>query len=398
MKNLPLTLFLEINNSSFIFSVGKNDEFNNFKVIESLAVPLDGIENKKIYDLEKVLKVLKKNVYNLEKKLNFSFNEIILILENFKFEFINLSGFKKLNGSQILRENITYIINALKSYVDKIETQKTIIHIFNSRFCLDNTKVENLPIGLFGNFYTHELSFTLIDINDYKNIKNVFEKCNLKIKRIFHKGFVKGAFISNKNKDCDTFLHINIGDENSKVFYFENNSLKFEQSFEFGSNIIVRDISKITSLNIDIIKKILIKEKFNEKMKDSELVEKEYFIENNYRKIKKNLIYQISLSRIQEISEIFFKKNINLCHYNKKTKNIFLECNDKVQLQSFEEIYKSVFFSGSNIVYENLNDFPNESVLGTANNLVHFGWKKEAIPVSRPQKSIIGKLFDAIFS
>ena len=44
--------------------------------------------------------------------------------------------------------------------------------------------------------------------------------------------------------------------ENFKIFYFENNSLKFEQSFEFGSNIIISDISKITSLNIDIIKKI----------------------------------------------------------------------------------------------------------------------------------------------
>ena len=39
-------------------------------------------------------------------------------------KFINLSGFMKLNGSQILRENITYILNILKSYVDRIETKK----------------------------------------------------------------------------------------------------------------------------------------------------------------------------------------------------------------------------------------------------------------------------------
>ena len=28
----------------------------------------------------------------------------------------------------------------------------------------------------------------------------------------------------------------------SKIFYFENNSLKFEQNFNFGINIILKDI------------------------------------------------------------------------------------------------------------------------------------------------------------
>ena len=49
-------------------------------------------------------------------------------------------------------------------------------------------------------------------------------------------------------------FYIKIQEYNSKIFYFENNSLKYEQNFEFGSNIILKDISKITSLKIDIIK------------------------------------------------------------------------------------------------------------------------------------------------
>ena len=44
-------------------------------------------------------------------------------------KFINLSGFMKLNGSQILRENITYILNILKSYVDRIETKKSFTYL-----------------------------------------------------------------------------------------------------------------------------------------------------------------------------------------------------------------------------------------------------------------------------
>ena len=99
-------------------------------------------------------------------------------MEKFNPTYVNVSGYKRLNGSQISRENITYILNTLKSYVDLIETKKTIIHIFNTNFYLDNKRIENLPIGLFGDFYSHELSFILMNSNDKKNLKTIFHKSN----------------------------------------------------------------------------------------------------------------------------------------------------------------------------------------------------------------------------
>ena len=38
-----------------------------------------------------------------------------------------------------------------------------------------------------------------------------------------------------------------------------------------------------------------------------------------------------------------------------------------------------------------------DDLLITANKLVHFGWKNEAIPISSPKKSLIARFFDAIF-
>ena len=120
------------------------------------------------------------------------------------------------------------------------------MHIFNSKFSLDNKKIDNLPIGLFGDFYSHELSFTLLNKNDFKNLKIIFDKCNLKKKKILTKSFIKGVNISENYKNIDTFFQIKIND-NSKIFYFENNALKFEQNFKFGTDIVIKDISKITS-------------------------------------------------------------------------------------------------------------------------------------------------------
>ena len=80
------------------------------------------------------------------KKLDFTFKEVVLILDNFKPTFVNLSGFKILNGSQVLKENITYILNTLKSYVDTTELDKIVVHIFNSKFYLDNKKMKTYQL------------------------------------------------------------------------------------------------------------------------------------------------------------------------------------------------------------------------------------------------------------
>ena len=119
MKNSTFTLYLEINDSNYIFYVGVNNELNNYKIIHQLKIPLQGIENNRVSDLEKVFDTIKKNIFFIEKKIDYTFREIVLILDNFNHTFINLTGYKKLNGSQVLREKITYILNSLKSYIDE---------------------------------------------------------------------------------------------------------------------------------------------------------------------------------------------------------------------------------------------------------------------------------------
>ena len=398
MKNFSLTLYLEINNLNYIFFVVENNGPGNFKILYKSELPLKGIENNKIIDFEEVSRVIKKNIYIIEQKLSHTFKEIALILDNFEFTFVNLSGFKKLNGSQVLRENITYILNTLKVYVDEIEFKKKVLHIFNTKFYLDNKKIDNLPIGLFGDFYSHELSFTLINSNDYKNLKSIFEKCNLNIKKIFIKSFIEGANISENHKDVETFFQITIKEDKTTIFYFENNSLKYEQTFKFGSDIIIKDISKITSLKTDNIKELLSKIKLKQNISEDQLVEEKFFVDSSYRKIKKKLIYEIVHARIKEISELVLFKNVNLKYYNKISKVIFLKIENKIQDKSLNEIFKKVFSINSDLDINFLEPLSSESMMKTANNLVHFGWKKEAIPVLQVKKSLIVRFFDKLFS
>ncbi len=397
MQNFSPILYLEINEFNFTFSVGASNEYDNFEIIYNLDVPIVGFEDKRLADFEKVFNVIKKNIYLIEQKINFTFKEIVIILENFQPSFISLTGYKSLNGTQILRENITYIINTLKACVHQTEPNKTILHIFNSKFNLDNKKIENLPIGLFGDFYSHELSFTAMRSSDLKNLKNIFEKCNLKIKKILLKSFVNGVKISNEFKKADTFFYVKCKTKTSKIFYFENDSLKFEQDFNFGTNIIIQDISKITSLKKDTIKIILNKIQFNENNNEDDFIDKELFNGENYRKIKKKLIYEISSARIKEIFELMIFKNINLEHYVRSSKNIFFEINSDFKPESLKEMLKNSLELLSNSEIKLIDEISSKSMLSTAYKLVHFGWKKEAIPITYSKKSFIRQFFDTIF-
>lgn len=396
MKTSSPKLFIEINNSEYIFCVGHEDEQSEIQFIYKIIIPIKGIKNYRIVDFNLVFNSIKENIYLIERKFNYIFKDVVIVLNNFNISVVNLSGFKKLNGSQVLKDDITYILNSLKSNVDETEKNKTIIHIFNSKYNLDKKEIKNLPIGLFGDFYFHELSFFLINNNDYKNLSNIFSACNLKIKKILLKNFVCGTLISKKNENLNNFYKITINENNSEVFYFENDSLKFEQKFNFGSDLILKDISKITSLNQETVNKIINNMKLNRNIPCNDLIEAEIFENQNYVKIKKKLILEIAEARIHELFEIFITKNINLQSYVKKNKAVFFKIENKSYLDCFEETFR-IFFSSNNMEFKLEDDISTEDLLINANQIVQFGWKKEAIPVINTKKTLIAKFFDTLF-
>ena len=157
ISNQP-TLIVEISDNSFIFAVVEESN-GNYKYSHKLISINEGFKDNKIDDFDLACDSLRDSIYSIEQKISHTLKDVIVIVDNYKCSIYNFAGFKKLNGSQLAKENITYILNSLKSQINEIENQKTVLHIFNSKYLLDKKKTENLPIGLFGNFYSQELSF-----------------------------------------------------------------------------------------------------------------------------------------------------------------------------------------------------------------------------------------------
>ena len=392
-------LFVEINHSNYIFVVGIYDDSQNFKIIEKIIMPNEGINKNKFINIDQAQKAIKKNVQIIEDRLNYVFKEVTIIIDNFDYSCINISGFKKLNGSQVLKENISYILNSLKLTITENEKEKTILHIFNSKSVLDGTRIENLPIGLFGDFYSHELTFFLIGNNDMKNIKQIFNKNNLNVKKVLIKNFIEGAQIINQNNNIETFFRIKINKDRSHIIFFDKASFRYEEYFNFGTSIIFKDIAKVCSINNQTIERIL-SDKFyeNKNFEDSnEFLEEKYFTKGSYRKIRKKLIIDIVNARIEEITSIILNKNINIESFKQNNTAIYIVIEDQFIFDNFQENFKFYFSQDYNFDSHLINDFQIDSSIMSAAHLAVYGWKKEAIPVTQTKNSLITRIFKSLF-
>ena len=387
-------LFVEINDDNLLVAVGEHDDELNFKITKKEIFSPSGFKDGKMINFETCLDNLKKTINKIENESNLFFSDVNVIINQTDFDCINVNGFKKLNGNQILSEDISYILNDIKSKLTDTEKHKTIIHLFNTKYLLDNKPIKNLPIGLYGDFYSHQLTFFMMNDNELKNIKFLFNKCNLGLNKIILKSFTDGIKIINQEKK-DTFIKIKINKNNTELIFFYESAFCFFQRFNFGSDIILKDISKVCSLDITNVRNII--SELNLKISDDNTyLDKKFFDENNFRKISLQHIIEISSARIEEMVNIIFNRNKNMINMVDKEITCYLEFEDKNMIYKFKDIFQN-HFNISNLklnISEDEDLFISIKVFG---ELLSKGWIKEAIPIVNKKKSLISRIFSGFF-
>ena len=85
----------------------------------------------------------------------------------------------------------------------------------------------------------------------------------------------------------DTFL--SEIDKKCRIIFFENCSLKFEQNFKFGSDLIIQDISKkIVALDKEIVNAIISSVNFQTTNPDDIYIGKDFLKSQTLEKLKNN--------------------------------------------------------------------------------------------------------------
>ena len=244
-------LIINLNDDKIIFFIIEFNENKDYKLLKNITVESQGVSNGRIADIELVVRLIKKTINYIEDELNYFFSKVSVVINPNNVICLNINGYKKLNGSQVSKEDITYILNDIKKTVLLNENRHSLIHLFNASFSLDSDNLENLPIGLFGEFYNQNMTFFLVNENIFKNIELVFNGCGLNLDRVILKPFVEGVNYFLKNQDIKNFTSITLEDKRINISIFRNKSYVYAQDFNFGADLIVKDISKLCSMKIE---------------------------------------------------------------------------------------------------------------------------------------------------
>ena len=392
-------LFIELNDYNFIFLAVQYNESFDFEVLDSLTIVSDGIKNGKVIDANSASNIIKKNLDYVEKKIGFIFKEVTVISSHVNLNCKNVSGFKRLSGAQIQEEDISYVINNIKKIIAKNENDKVLVHLLNTNFNLDNSDLKNLPIGLHGEFYSQHLTFFLLPKIEIKNLELVFKKCDLDINRIVHQSFANGINLINKYKNEELFASIKIDKNTSNISIFKNHSFVYFQHFNFGTDIILKDLSKICSLELKTTRKIIENLNFDNiiKNKDQGFLDRKYF-EGVYRKISLEHLTDIINARIEEIIHLIFRKNVNINYFKDKIKIINISFKDSAFENNFKYVFERQFKDTSIVKIDGKDENEDLKASMAAAELIGKGWSKEAIPIIQTKKSIISRIFSRLFA
>ena len=369
-------LFIEVGQKKLIFFIVEYNEELDFKVLDSLIVKTEGVTNKKISNIELFSKNIKENLDLIEKKINFTFRNATVINNLDDYKCINVSGFKKLGGSQISNEDISYILNDIKKIVMDNEKEYFLIHLLNSNFTLDKTILENLPIGLYGDFYNHHLTFFLLSKNNFKNLELALNQCHIKLERVILKNFSDSLSQMKKSETKQSLFSIKFGEEKADVSVFNNSSFLYSERFNFGTNLIMNDVSKVCSLSKEMTKQILTEVDFGKKAESSiNYLDKKYFREVPYRKISRDHIIEIIEARMDEIIRLVYNSNINLKSFKNRNQKIFISFEDKKFKPNLEKIIKDIFKNKEIIILENPTQDEHIKSCHSSAELIGRGWK-----------------------
>ncbi len=391
-------LFVEINDKNFNFLVVKYDENFDFKIIYSETIKSEGISNGKVVDALIISKIIKENLNLIENKINFTFKSATIISDQNTYKCINVSGYKNLSGSQITDDDISFILNDIKKIISDNQPNKTLIHLFNSKFVLDKNNIEKIPIGLYGEFYNQHLTFFLLPKNDLKNLKLIFNNCHINIERVVYKNFAEGINLINKNSISKSVGIININKKRSKISIFKNLSFVYSEDYSFGSDIIMSDVEKVCSLNIDIVKNIFKNMSFeNLNEKENDYLDENFFQGNKFRKISLSHLNEVISARIEEIINLIFMKNINLKYLKNENIDVYLFFEDVNMFKNLKKSFAKKFSENQRVFIENLNQDENLGACIGSAELMGKGWEREAIPIIQTKKSIISRIFNTIF-
>ena len=398
---------IELGNKNIKCLIFKINNGDTSEILSTAITRSEGIHNGVIVNPTNASRAIRSCISASEKKAKVSLKKINVVVEQPEFLCTKFSKHRKIDGSKIHKDDIEFLLKEAKKQVTHNDDKQSIIHIFNHNYIVDGKTFVEEPIDVYADSLSHEMTFVTMPKNNIKNINQVFMDSDIEVERLISCTFALAAKLLSDNELQFGSILIDIGFEKTSLGLFKNLALIHSITFSIGINHIIKDISKVCSLNLgeseNIINKIDFSFQNNEKLFDENgYLKNVYFNNSSFRKISQSLILNIVKARLDEIFEKI-KKQITGTVLNSTLGINFFIAGGGSNLFNLEK-YCSNFFglkvkkSDKNNKKESETQYDEKfaSCLG-ALRIIRDGWETEAIPelinTNSSKMGLFGKIF-----
>ncbi|MDB3885853.1 cell division protein FtsA [Candidatus Pelagibacter sp.] len=237
---------------------------------------------------------IQKIITSLEKDSNEYIDNISLMLDSPNMISVGISLSKKLDGSDLKKTNIQFLVQEAKQQILKHYVNYNIAHIIINNYKIDGVDYSYLPDEIKCDFISLDIFFICLPTDLVLYFKNIFSKSNILVNQIICSSYAKSINYKNHLKLTGHVSFIDVGFSRASITSYFNDKIISLNVLPIGGNHITKDISQV--LKIDLKKSEQIKRNFVQNIKVS-----------NNENIEIDLIEKIIFARTEEILELCAK-------------------------------------------------------------------------------------------
>ena len=206
----------------------KNESFySNKKILEN---------NIQILDIEILDEFLKKNIYEIEKKMEGFVEKINLILESKEFFTIQVSIKKNTYGDLISKKNFIHLLNEVKDECKNTISERKIIHMIIDNYLVDGKNTTTIEENLKCKTFSMDIKLICLSLKYIGQLEKIFKNYQISINHILYSDYVKSLFINDDKNIFKMAIQSINGYNRNEVFIIPKvlrNKGFFERFFNF---------------------------------------------------------------------------------------------------------------------------------------------------------------------
>tara|TARA_B110001452_G_scaffold212357_1_gene182947 strand:+ start:1165 stop:2274 length:1110 start_codon:yes stop_codon:yes gene_type:complete len=234
---------------------------------------------------------IQKIISLLENKTNEYLDDVNLMIDSPEMLSIGISICKKMDGSNLKKSDIQFLIQDAKQQVLSNNTHQNIIHIVIQNYKIDDIEYTFIPDDIKCNLITLDILFICLPKEIVEHYKRHLFDSNISVNKIFCTSYTKSINYKSNLPSKENISFIDMGYNKTSIVCYNKNEVIFLGALPIGGNHITKDIAQI--LKVDLKKAENLK-LFFDKNKN--------FL--NGKKVSIDLIQKIIFARTEEILEL----------------------------------------------------------------------------------------------